>query len=92
MEVDNNMRFDSKTYMLNDILRDHILIEVRPETASDLGLAVGDFGIYSFKGRLGYRFIRGGQEVDSDFILQDFGWAQKYYRSFRNTRKIWRYR
>jgi hypothetical protein len=86
------MRFDSKTYRLNDILRDHILIEVLSKTVADLGLAGGDFGIYRYSGELGYRFSSGGQEVDSDFILQDFGWTQEYYRSFRNARKIWRYR
>lgn len=78
--------------MLDDILLDHILIEVLSKTVADLGLAGGDFGIYRYSGKLGYRFSSGGQEVDSDFILQDFGWTQEYYRSFRNARKIWRYR
>lgn len=91
-EVGNTMVINSRTYRLNDTLRDHILIEVLAKTVADLGLAGGDFGIYRYSGKLGYRFTSGGREVDSDFIFQDFGWTQEYYRSFRNARKKWRYR
>lgn len=81
-----------KTYRLDDVLLDRILIYIFPKTESDIGLAGGDFGIYRYGGKLGYNFRTGGQEVDSDFIVQDFGWSLTYYKSFRNAINIWSYK